>query len=619
VTAARASVRDGLALAGVALVPMLLAASRDLDWYDGPELALAAVNLGEAHPPAEPLHTLVGWLLSRVFPAYFGVALASVIPACLCAVPATVLADAIVAPGEGRRARLLRALPIVAALWCAPVFETSTRVEVYALATLAALAALALAAHGRALLAGVALGLTACANPVFAITAALGVAVMSFAKEPLRALPRTFVGGLVGLAPYAYLPFAARDVSRFVWGEPSSARAFFAVLRASDFAANVSVRSEHVATSAQALTDMLVPAGAAVLVAALGWALAWRASRTLALAGPTVALAQAATLLANAAFAYNPDLHGYLMPTTLVAGVGLAAAVSRARERGAKAVWLCALLPLAALVTDLPWIGARLDGAHAARTMARELMTEAPRDAVVLLESDHLVFTSLYLQEVEGERPDLVLVNTGFVNSSWYWRHLARRHPGLRVVLEPGLGRELRLVRFLDANPARPVVAETGGLLARARRPVCEGTFLTYASRECAAVDVRRRVATLARAAQDIDGDWIGERVVAIQASNLAREARIRGAPGRAARTLAAIDPGLAGYAELIPPGPDDPRRSRPTVPRPPHEALVSPAWVRYELGRTLAEEGQERGVELIRRAADEGVEAAAQDLARVR
>lgn len=618
-TAIRASVRDGLALAGVTLVPMLLAASRDMDWYDGPELALAAINLGVAHPPAEPLHTLVGWALSRVFPAYFGVALASVIPACLCAVPATVLADAIVAPGADRRARLLRALPIVAALWCAPVFETSTRVEVYSMASLGALAALALAAHGRALLAGVALGLAACANPVFAITAALGVSVTSFAREPLRAFPRTFVGGLLGLAPYVYLPLASRDVSRFVWGEPSTARSFFAVLRASDFAVNVSVRSEHVATSAQALTDMLVPAAAAVLVASLGWALAWRASRTLALAGPVVALAQAATLLANAAFAYNPDLHGYLMPTALLAGVGLAAAVSRAQERGARAVWLCALLPVAALATDLPWIRARIDGAHAARTMVQALLREAPRDAVVLLESDHLVFTSLYLQEVEGERPDLVIVNTGFVNSSWYWRHLARRHAGLRVVLEPGLGRELRLVRFLDVNPARPVVAETGGLLARARRPVCEGAFLTYASRECGAVDVGRRVATLARAARDIDGDWIGERVVAIQASNLAREARIRGAPGRAARTLAAIDPELARYGEMLPLGPDDPRRARPSVPRPPHEALVSPAWVRYELGRTLAEEGEARGVELIRQAADEGVEAAAHDLAQMR
>ena len=50
---------DGLLLAALLLGPALLAASRDLDWFDGPELALAAVIGGVAHPPGEPLHTLL--------------------------------------------------------------------------------------------------------------------------------------------------------------------------------------------------------------------------------------------------------------------------------------------------------------------------------------------------------------------------------------------------------------------------------------------------------------------------------------------------------------------------------------------------------------------------------
>ncbi len=40
--------------------------ARDLSLYDSGELALAAVQLGLAHPPGQPLHTLLGFVLSRL-------------------------------------------------------------------------------------------------------------------------------------------------------------------------------------------------------------------------------------------------------------------------------------------------------------------------------------------------------------------------------------------------------------------------------------------------------------------------------------------------------------------------------------------------------------------------
>jgi hypothetical protein len=268
---------------------------------------------------------------------------------------------------------------------------------------------------------------------------------------------------------------------------------------------------------------------------------------------------------------------------------------------------------------DLPLLRARVRGCHAARVLATSVLDEAPDGAVVLLSSDHLVFSALYLQEAEGHRPDLVLVNLGFLSSAWYWRHLARRHPGLTVSLAPGVGATERLRRFLAANGARPVVAESGAALARIGLPACEGTFAVHASPHCAAPDLARRRAMLTRAARDVQGDWIGERVVAYHASNLATEARVRGAPGRAAWTLASASPSLRPDGDLLPAAPDDPRRARPPIPRPPQEALIGPDDLRYELGRTLLEAGEARGLTLLREAAAEGVAAAERDLARAR
>ena len=126
---------DGLLLAALLLGPALLAASRDLDWFDGPELALAAVIGGVAHPPGEPLHTLLAGLLARLMPAYLGVALASVLPLCLLAVPMIRLVDHLSPPASGRD-RLLRGAVVAATLLGPPSFQTGTRVEVYCLAAL---------------------------------------------------------------------------------------------------------------------------------------------------------------------------------------------------------------------------------------------------------------------------------------------------------------------------------------------------------------------------------------------------------------------------------------------------------------------------------------------------
>ncbi|HRI53204.1 MAG TPA: hypothetical protein PLW65_23790 [Pseudomonadota bacterium] len=598
---------DGLLLAALLLGPALLAASRDLDWFDGPELALAAVIGGVAHPPGEPLHTLLAGLLARLMPAYLGVALASVLPLCLLAVPMIRLVDHLSPPASGRD-RLLRGAVVAATLLGPPSFQTGTRVEVYCLAALFSLLAVNAAVARRALVAGLGLGLTACANPAFAVFA--GAAVFILSCRSLRALGRVFAGGLLGLLPYVYLPWAGSHPERFIFGAPTTLRGFLDILLLRAYQHNLGSSAAGVLASLVTLRWLVLPAALALLIGSMG--LGRSRARGLALALLTLGGLHLASLLINKPLPHNPDLHGYLIPTLLVSGMGLAALLVQRAERGRAWLLPAALaLPVLALVLDGPWLWARSRGGHAMRALASAYLSEAPPQAVLILVTDHLYFPMLYLQEAEHVRPDLVLVNLGLAGNEWFWTHQQALHPELL-----SLGAELPATQKLARLVAqRPVLAQSGVLLRGLGGSTCEGTWLTSpapSGGRCAAAELAPRLAILERMAADVRGDWLGERLVATQAIMLALESRAHGDLRRSAATLAASSRELASFAPLAatqsgPSGPRVPLRRLPA------DALASPDWVLYLLGRTLVDLGDGRGEELLARARSRGVAEAAE------
>lgn len=595
---------DGLLVALLLLAPALLAVSRDLDWFDGPELALAAVAGGVAHPPGEPLHTLLGALLSRLFPAYLGVALLSVLPLCLLAVPATALADRL-SPPETLRARLGRAAAIAACLLCPPVFQTGTRVEVYCLAALCAFLSLFCAESRRPLGAGILLGLSACANPAFAVFA--GAAVFVVLCRSGWALLRAFVGGLLGLLPYAYLPWAGQHAERFVYGEPTRVAGMIDILLLRAFAHNIGFTSGHVLTGLITLKWLVVPALLALLVGSIG--LLGGRRRSLGAAVLLLGGLHLCSILLNKPLPHNPDLQGYLIPAVLGSGIGLSALCSRLALRRLPVLLPLALgLPLGMLGLDGAWISARAGGIHAMRTLADAYLSEAPPRSIVILVTDHLYWPMLYRQEAEHARPDVVLINLGLSGNRWFWSHQRALHPELAAVLNTELPPAQQLHRLILQSPDRPIVSQASVLVRSFGRSLCEGAFLIRAAGaapSCPPPDVAARVAVLTKMAAEVRGDWLGERTVATQAIMLALESRTHGSLERAAATLAAAAPELAEFA-AIRPGPV----LAPRLPlrRLPEDALASPDWVLYLLGRTLVELGDGRGEELLARARARGV-----------
>jgi hypothetical protein len=326
------------------------------------------------------------------------------------------------------------------------------------------------------------------------------------------------------------------------------------------------------------------------------------------------------SLLLNKPLPHNPDLHGYLIPTVLVSGLGLTTLLGHVEARGFRRLWPLALgLPMLALAGDGPWLVARAHGIHSARILADAYLDDAPPRAIVVLLTDHLYFPMLYRQEAENARPDVLLINLGLIKNPWFWKHQRARHPELAEALTADVAPAEQLTRIVQKYPELPVVAQASVLLRGLGRGLCEGTFLSRVvppSGTCPPVDLDRRLAIVTKMAQDLRGDWIGERMLATQAIMLAMESRTSGARTRAAATLAASSRELLDFATPAPAAGLNLERLRQLpLRRLPEDALASPDWVLYLLGRMLVDLGDARGEELLATARSRGVVAAALDL----
>lgn len=487
----------------------LLTMSRDMSLYDSPELALAAVQLGLGHPPGQPLHTMLGWLLSHLpgIPPLVGLNLLSVLPAALTVLPVISIGEGLLGRGSaaceqtpGRLLYLIIALcGLQAGLW-----EPATRIEVYALGTFfAAWAAARLAAaldgfeaSGKGFLTiGLGLGLSASANPYCALAAAVaavpGMAVLLIRRAlPLRAIFFLGAGGVAGLLPYLYVFWAAHRQGVFVWGAPTDAASALHYFAGADFRGRTYQVSAWFAhawqwllwSTERAMLPLTLIGIAAHLLLGRGRGL----GRGYAL---WVYLFVLWLVAANSFFRPDvPDHLGYMaLPVWLsAAGSGALAATAARRTPRFLFYGFAAALALSALFAppQLPARTRHLD--RVTRMMAEGALDAAPPGAILVVASDHWASPLLYLQLGEHRRGDVVIMPYGLASSSWYWEQMFDRHPGLmRIQLRGPGGREGRIRRFLDANRDRPFQLEDWWLAAVLGLVACPGGWMLDGGRLC--------------------------------------------------------------------------------------------------------------------------------------
>jgi hypothetical protein len=400
----------------------------------------------------------------------------------------------------------------VALLFVHPaLWENGTRVEVYALAMLCGVWAVARVAAtlaprplggGGWIAAGAGLGLAASANAYMAAIAAagLGPAVLwALWRRRLgaRQLLRATGGGLLGLFPFVHIPLTAGSTDVFVWGAPTGGEALMRYLRNADFAHNRGLGLagfvDHLGTwSVWAVEQGLWPLIGLGLIGHLLWGRRAGLGRLLA----PMALGLTVTVLCiNVIFwPQITDYLGYLSLPVSLLGVGAWVTVLRlARHRGIDRrlsgglAALLVLVLLGSLALSPPAVHERTRHRdRLARVLAEGALADAPPDAILVISTDHWAFPLLYLQEVEKRRPDVVILPFGLSGASWYWAHLRRRHPGLAPFALRGPGGKVgRFRRFVRANPDRPVLYESFSLAVTLGRPGCPGRWLLRDRNAC--------------------------------------------------------------------------------------------------------------------------------------
>jgi len=163
------------------------------------------------------------------------------------------------------------------------------------------------------------------------------------------------------------------------------------------------------------------------------------------------------------------------MPLYLAVGLG---AYGLAKRLGGRGIWT---LRTAAALATLWAVGANYPDLVQrdylpAELYARSILDRADPGAILLLSGDESNGLAAYFQRVRGERPDLILVTTSFLNSqastgsAWYDEALLRRNPTLRAPDYAGLrarfpradAKELATAAFINANAdaSRPILSE---------------------------------------------------------------------------------------------------------------------------------------------------------------
>jgi tetratricopeptide (TPR) repeat protein len=452
-------------------------------YADAGELLTAVARNGVAHPPGFPLYLLLGGLwsdLARALGARPASALNAFSAVCdgLAAALVTAGASALLARVRialDETARLLLAAAAGLLAGFGPtLFDFSLGIEVYAIHSvfLAGAFAASIAAGGEedarrrtrlTLLAGLFAGGGLAVHHATMVVAMPGLAVLLWGAEARAARVRRIVLFSVALVPglltYALLPLRARRWPLLDWGNPSNLYRFWVHISARDYQVNIGSSIPTILGHADrflaAYREELTLAGLAL--ALVGLALSWKRGRA-------ASIGLLVVVLGDIAFAVRyeiaEDQAAYYIPTflatALLAVLGVAALLERkpAWSRwGAPAALALAAALSAVHVNDR----SRAKDARAPETAAN-FLASLPPNAVALTPEWNAYSPVLASLDVEGQRPDVLILDVLLCRRGWYLDSFERRHPDRYREVKSEL--DAYRTKLADWEEGRPYVSD---------------------------------------------------------------------------------------------------------------------------------------------------------------
>jgi len=474
-----------LLVVAAALATYLPTMTPEVDFIDSGELAAAACSLGITHPTGYPLFTLIAHFWAKLpiagraivrlnlMSLFFAASAAGVFTILTKEILTIIAAPPEARGGGGKKKRApgrkisavmsmvpppvretVEALQWLAAgtaglilVWTATFWMTATTLEVYSLHGLftASLLLLAFRYHAerdpqaafrRGLLSFFILGLSF-ANHLttgLLIPPCLILFWSAWRRErpPLRRIVLMALPALVGPLFYLYLPWRTAAQSTIIWGMPDTPKAIWDFLTVSDFRIRLFANQVDGEQWWKFLLRLPGRTGyVAIPLILWGIAGAWRRCRLHCLA-----LLIACLLPAIYASTYNvPDNIFYFNPGLIAflafAGVGAFLLASALGRRGRPLIAGAILLPLAslpALFANLPT--ADRSGNYFVRDYVTNLFSAIKPNAILFALDNHTILHPLYYyQNVEGFRPDVIVLSNHGLQKGWFGRQLSYLHP----------------------------------------------------------------------------------------------------------------------------------------------------------------------------------------------
>lgn len=452
----------------------------DLGTIDSGELAAVCVNLGIAHPTGYPLYTLLGRLFVLILPAGAEIfrlnllsALCSAAAVGFCFVLFRRIAS-VIRPSADPRLLRLAALGLALG-WgvSGPVWSQAVGNEVHALQGMLVAAMVAASLQPAsvrqivllAYLTGLAFAnhmTTAYLLPALLIGGALDPGVRSILRRPrpCLAVAAAFISPLL---LYLYLPIRSFQDPALDWGDPTSFTRLLRHLGGAQYRVWMFASKEAFTANLAAFArGLLAPDWFIVSAAAIpGFVFLLRA------ACPAAARLLLGFLV-GAIWASGYEIHDlapyYMVARLCLAGLAVAGlsvllpetgrSLQRRVATGAVPILLAAALAIGG------WNENTRRGDRYVRTYAGELLERLPDSAILLSRHwDIVVSPLLYMQQVEGLRPDVTVVDPELLRRSWYFPQLRRADPTLLAPIEDRVEPFLEDLRRFEAgepyDPAR--------------------------------------------------------------------------------------------------------------------------------------------------------------------
>ncbi len=441
----------------------------DLGAIDSGELGAVCARLGVAHPTGYPLYTLLGRCAVLLIPTAPTILRLNLLSA-VCAASAAGFACALfrrillrIRPSADRsRARIVSCGCALAWAASGPAWTQALGNEVHALQLLLVTMILGVAAQPagprRVLLLAYLLGL-AFANHMTVVYLVPGLAAAAALDSGTRAALRRRGGILLTVGAFAlpvllylYLPIRSSREPPLDWGDPTSPARLLRHLGGAQYRVWMFASADAFASNLEGFLRGLLQGGWLLVVA-----LSIPGAVFLARADRPAAVRLALGFLVGALWASGYEIHD-LEPYFLVARLclvclafaGFAYLVCGLRRRIGMAL---AAIPIAGAVVlaAAGWQSTARNGDRFIRTYAGDLLDRLPQGTILLSRHwDIVVSPLLYMQQVEGARRDVTIVDPELLRRSWYFQQLRRADPTLLAPIEDRVALFLEDLRLFE-------------------------------------------------------------------------------------------------------------------------------------------------------------------------